>query len=226
MATKKYVSLSKLSSFLNNLKTIFATKAEVSGKADASHNHDDRYYSQSDIDTKVSTINTSILNIVNGTTTVGKASSADSATKATQDGEGSVISSTYETKTNVTLKFDEAKSYADSAATQVKNDLLNGAGDAYDTLKELGDLIKENADTIGALETVAANKAEKTHTHTISDVTSLQTVLDGKADDSHNHDDRYYTEEEINNMVFVSTNSIDTICGQTIQVANLSEVTF
>lgn len=62
-----------------------------------------------------------------------------------------------------------AKTYADSAAssaaTTVKNDLLNGAGAAYDTLKELGDLISANDTAIDALETVAAGKADKSHTH-------------------------------------------------------------
>lgn len=73
--------------------------------------------------------------------------------------------SKYETKTDSQSKLDDAKAYADSAAFTVKNDLLNGAGAAYDTLKELGDLIDENQDAIGALETVAANKADKEHTH-------------------------------------------------------------
>ena len=52
-----------------------------------------------------------------------------------------------------------AKTYADEAADAVKNDLLNGAGTAYDTLKELSDLIDDNTDAIEALETVAAGKA-------------------------------------------------------------------
>ena len=37
--TKKYVSLTRLSDFLNNLKTLFATKTEVDAKADATHSH-------------------------------------------------------------------------------------------------------------------------------------------------------------------------------------------
>ena len=53
------------------------------------------------------------------------------------------------------------KAYADNAAAAVKNYLLNGAGDAYDTLKELGDLINENVDAIDALETVAISKQDK-----------------------------------------------------------------
>lgn len=43
----------------------------------------------------------------------------------------------------------------------VKNDLLNGAGTAYDTLKELGDLIDDNTDAIDALEIVASGKVSK-----------------------------------------------------------------
>ena len=48
------------------------------------------------------------------------------------------------------------------AAEAVKNELLNGAGEAYDTLKELGDLIKTNVDAIDALETIATGKVSKT----------------------------------------------------------------
>lgn len=90
-----------------------------------------------------------------------------------------------ETKTDANKKLTEAKSYADSAANAVKNDLLNNAGEAYDTLKELGDLIDDNKDAIDALETIAAGKADKSHTHTIANVTGLQSALDGKAATSH-----------------------------------------
>lgn len=61
------------------------------------------------------------------------------------------------------------ESYANTAATNaanaVKNDLLNGAGAAYDTLKELGDLIDDNQDAIDAIETMASGKADAEHTH-------------------------------------------------------------
>lgn len=90
-----------------------------------------------------------------------------------------------ETKNDASKKLTEAKTYADNAANAVKNDLLNGAGEAYDTLKELGDLIDDNQDAIDALETVAAGKADKSHTHTIANVSGLQSALDGKAAASH-----------------------------------------
>ena len=56
---------------------------------------------------------------------------------------------------------NETESYVANAVSEVKNDLLNGAGAAYDTLKELGDLIDENTNALDALETVATNKLDK-----------------------------------------------------------------
>ena len=159
----------------SEIDTKFAGVTEaLNGKAPTSHSHDDKYYTEDEIDNKISAINTSISNLSSGTTVVKKAetattattaTSATSATKATQDASGNVITSTYETKVDASSKLSEAKSYADSAATQVKNDLLNGAGAAYDTLKELGDLINENVNAIDALETVASGKADKDHEH-------------------------------------------------------------
>ncbi len=132
------------------------------------------------INTAFDMINASLSDIVDGTTKVGKAASADSATSATKadtamyasqadtDDNGDVISMTYETKADASAKLVEAKQYADSsastAANAVKNDLLNGAGTAYDTLKELGGLIDENQDAIDALETVAAGKVPTSRT--------------------------------------------------------------
>ena len=60
-------------------------------------------------------------------------------------------------KTKSDAAYD-AKGAATAAAAAVKNELLNGAGAAYDTLKELGDLIDNNQDAIEILETVAASK--------------------------------------------------------------------
>jgi hypothetical protein len=161
-----------------------ALELAIDGKADAEHNHDDVYYTEAEIDTKLSEVNESIGKITSGTTVVKEsehatsadtAASADIATKATQDGDGSVIKDTYETKSDALSKLEEAKIYADTAAETIKSKLLNGAGEAYDTLKELGDLINENTDALDALEIIA----------------------DGKADRVHEHGDIYYTEKEI-----------------------------
>lgn len=113
-------------------------------------------------------------------TNADSAINAENAIKAIQDGNGNVIIDTYETKTDASAKLTEAKTYADTVASNVKSDLLNGAGTAYDTLKELGDLIDDNTDAIDALELVASGKADKTHSHAISEITNLQTQLDNK----------------------------------------------
>ena len=320
MSQKKYVSLSKLQTFLENLNNRFAALSHghklsdisdykvdtvlsstsanpvansavdaefeavatamnaldlaIDGKADASHNHDDKYYTETEIDTKLasksdtthkhdnlydakgsasavqdnldvvsdtlgshtgnsnihvttanktdwnaaythsqaahartdatkvadSTTNGNIL--INGTETTvyshpNSGVTAGTYKSVTVNAQGHVTAGSNpttlsgygitdaETKTDASAKLTEAKTYADNAATKVKNDLLNGAGAAYDTLKELGDLIDENVDAIDALETVAAGKADKTHTHAIADVSGLQSALDEKAASSH-----------------------------------------
>ncbi len=113
------------------------------------------------------------------------------------------IDDTKSTATNVWSASKTATEIS-TAATAVKNDLLGGAGEAYDTLKELADLIGENETAIEALQTIAnghvkfdeaqtltdAQKATArsnigasatVHTHAIADVTGLQTELDTKA---------------------------------------------
>lgn len=135
----------------------------LSGKSDISHNHNDTYYTESEIDTKISSVNTSITNITNGTTKVGKATVADSAatatsatsastaTKATQDGNGKVISSTYETKADATSKLTEAKTYTDSAVSD-KADVNHNHDSDYDakgsaeTVQDALDAHTDNAD--------------------------------------------------------------------------------
>ena len=110
------------------------------------------------------------------------------------------ISDTTQTKTNTWSAVKIADSIS-TAASNLKNEILNGAGEAYDTLKELGDLIDTNKDAITALETIASGHvkfdgaqtltdAQKTqarsnisaanvvHTHAIADITGLQALLD------------------------------------------------
>ena len=245
MATKRYMSYDNLVEYDENIKLYVDGEVDKlsSEKANISHTHDDRYYTETEVDKLITNVNTSITNITNGSvvvkeaehatnadtadeathattadsaTTANSANTATSATKATQDGNGKVISSTYETKTDASAKLEEAKTYTDTVASGksdkthnhdsaydakgsasdalasaksyadgIKNDLLNGAGTAYDTLKELGDLIDDNADAIEALETIASGKADASHGHAISDVSGLQSALDSKAAASH-----------------------------------------
>jgi hypothetical protein len=45
---------------------------------------------------------------------------------------------------------------------------------------------------------------------------ALDLAIDGKADISHNHNDVYYTKDEVDNMEFITVEDIDVICGQTL----------
>ena len=94
------------------------------------------------------------------------------------------------------------------SAEAVKNDLLNGAGAAYDTLKELGDLIDDNVDAIEALETVAAGKADAVHTHSISEVDGLQDTLDILQDQLNGYKIRVLSEEEYANLGTYDANTL------------------
>lgn len=67
-------------------------------------------------------------------------------------------------KADISHKHDDLYD-AKGAAEAVKNELLNGAGDAFNTLKELGDLINTNQGAIDTLNTIAAGKADIEHSH-------------------------------------------------------------
>lgn len=147
---------------------------------------------------------------------------------------------------------------------------------SYASLQNLVGKIKELFVSKTDLNTELAKKANSSHTHSIANVTNLQSTLDGKvptsrtinskplstnitlsasdvgaASSSHVHDDRYYTETEIDaklsgksdtthnhndvyytktqmeDLELISVNDIDAICGTTISVARLdNEVTF
>ena len=242
----------KLESDMNLLRDELKAYADdvASGQVSADHNHDDKYYTEAELDAKFDEVDESISGITSGSITVAKAeqatnadkatladnatratiadtaTTAGSATKATQDASGNVIVDIYETKSDALAKLEQAKSYADTAATNVKNDLLNGAGEAYDTLQELGLLIDENHDAIDALETIATNKADKDHTHDDRYYTEseIETKLSAKSDTTHTHNDIYYTKSEFDSLELITVEDIDIICGGSIQMA--SEVMF
>lgn len=182
MATKKYLSLDRLSEYDELIKTKIDAGDEstltsaksyadglANGKADSGHTHDDRYYTETEIDSKLSAVNTSITNITSGTTIVKKAeyattagsattaesantaasaTTAESATKATQDGNGDVITSTYETQVNADRKLEEAKSYTDTktsgmATTTVVDNKISSHNTSDSAHSDIRNLINE-----------------------------------------------------------------------------------
>lgn len=130
-------------------------------KADVEHNHDEAYDVKGTGAVVLASAQAYTDETVEGFATEAYVDS-ELAKKADTSHEHNSL---YDTKGAAEAALSSARAYADNAAARVKDDLLNGAGAAYDTLKELGDLIDDNHDALEALEAVAASKADITHDH-------------------------------------------------------------
>ena len=144
MSTKKYVSLSKLSTFLDNLKNTFALKNHThtvdSALSDTSENPVQNKVINAEFDAIAEGMNAlelAIDGLADGTTPVSKSESAtnaetaETANKATQDASGNIITETYETKTDSTAKLTEAKGYTDQEIAKIE-ETLESIGDNID----------------------------------------------------------------------------------------------
>ena len=78
------------------------------------------------------------------------------------------------TGTGTTWSSSKISSELTNAKQAVKNDLLGGAGTAYDTLKELADLITTNASSIEALEALAAGHVRFNAAQSLTDAQKIQ----------------------------------------------------
>ena len=67
-------------------------------------------------------------------------------------------------------------------------DLVDGAPDALNTLREIAELASSNKTVQEQLTEAIAGKADKVHTHSQSQVTGLTTALGNKADKTHTHE--------------------------------------
>jgi hypothetical protein len=129
---------------------------DLAGKAASSHTHDDRYYTESEIDTKLSG-----LPLSGHTHTIANVTGLQTAL------DGKQASGSYAPATGI----------AQSAVTNLTADLAGKAASSHThTIANVTGLQT-------ALDGKAASGsyAAVTHTHAISDTTGLQTALDGKA---------------------------------------------
>lgn len=111
--------------------------------------------------------------------------------------------------------------YATLSPTEISSLITDGAvqsvsistGDSNGQVAITVDGTKTNASVKGLGSAAFTNSnayAASSHSHAIANVTGLQTALDGKAASTHTHDDRYYTEAEVNTKLSGKANSSHT----------------
>lgn len=201
--TKKYTSLENLQTFKDNLDVTFATKAEVNDKADEIN---DAISQKTQVQMTISDASESITELL----------STFKIHKLTQEQYDEALANGNLDDNALYLTpddtFNKAKSYTDTAFVTLKNELLNGAGDAYDTLKELGDLIDENTDAIDALEIIAVGKADSVHAH--NDIYNTKSEIDNKVNTINSsivstlNDAKLYSDANLNTAQIYTDNAV------------------
>lgn len=98
---------------------------------------------------------------------------AEAAIIALQERLNSIINDTT-ASTNTVYSSSKVASEITKAKQEVKDDLLGGAGTAYDTLNELAELIESNQDSITALQNLAAGHVKYDDAQELTDAQKKQ----------------------------------------------------
>lgn len=98
---------------------------------------------------------------------------AEAAITALQERLNSIINDTT-VSTNTVYSSSKVASEITKAKQEVKDDLLGGAGTAYDTLNELAELIESNQDSITALQNLAAGHVKYDDAQELTDAQKKQ----------------------------------------------------
>lgn len=115
-------------------------------------------------------------------------------------------------KANVNHGHDSASSSANGFLSKEDKSKLDGiATEANKTVVDSSLSSSSNNPVQNKIVTNALNgKANSSHSHSISNITNLQSALDSKSETGHTHDDRYYTETEMNTKLNGKANSSHT----------------
>ena len=188
----------------NSWQTI--TPANIGASA-TGHGHDDKYYTETEIDAKITTINTAIN---------GKAPSSH-----THDDR-------YYTETEINTKVtalqkeidDDVKTLETSLQARIdqKSPIGHNHNDVYYTEVEIDDQMGDMLDAIDEAVTEEADRAKSVEA-------SLDAAIKTKSDSGHLHDDRYYTKTTINTKVTELQSEIDADVKVETDRAKAAEVT-
>lgn len=98
----------------------------------------------------------------------------DAALAALQSSLSGIINDSLSTATDKTYSIDKILAVVASAQAQVKQDLLGGAGAAYDTLQELKAFIDTNGTAIEAINAVVASHVSFADVQSLTDAQKLR----------------------------------------------------
>ena len=165
----------------------YYTEAEIdeklTGVAASGHNHDDRYYTESEMDAKLNgKANASHTHNYAGSSSAGGA--ANSANKLNTNAGSATQGVYFKDGVPVAMTYTLGKSVpADAKFTDT--DTWRG--------------VQDNLTSTATDQSLSANQGKV-----------LKGLVDGKAASSHTHDDRYYTESEMNTKLNGKANSSHT----------------
>lgn len=115
-------------------------------------------------------------------------------------------------KANVNHSHASASSSANGFLSKEDKSKLDGI--ATEANKTVVDSSLSSSSTNPVQNKIVTNalngKANSSHSHSISNITNLQSALDSKSETGHTHDDRYYTETEMNTKLNDKANSSHT----------------
>lgn len=115
-------------------------------------------------------------------------------------------------KANVNHSHASASSSANGFLSKEDKSKLDGI--ATEANKTVVDSSLSSSSTNPVQNKIVTNalngKANSSHSHSISNITNLQSTLDSKSETGHTHDDRYYTETEMNTKLNGKANSSHT----------------
>lgn len=169
----------------------------VSGKANASHTHDE-FYTETEVDTLLASKAASNHNHTGVYDASGAAANALTSANAYTDSKinllvGEGASTTLDTIGEIASAIEDNQDAIDLLNAAIANKANVSHAHTIANVTNLQATLDAKAlqTDLDALETVVASKAASSHTHTIANVDGLQSALDGKSATSHNHDSVY-----------------------------------
>ena len=181
--------------------------AKLTGVAASGHNHDDRYYTESEMNTKLNgKANASHTHNYAGSSSAGGA--ANSANKLNKNAGSATQGVYFKDGVPVAMTYMLGKSVpADAKFTDT-----NTWRGVQDNLTSTATDQSLSANQGKVLKGLVDGKAASSHTHDDRYYTEseMNAKLNGKANASHTHDDRYYTESEMNTKLNGKANSSHT----------------